>query len=346
MTPRDLVLEQIRHRETRLVPYTLSFEGDVAERLDAHYGGPQWRERNKTFIDATQIVIGDKKEPTGEKDRQRDPYGSIWRTDQRAFHLERPALPEPTLAGYRWPAPETFHANADWIAGARQMCKDKQGQTFLAVWLGWGLFETSWGIRGFENVMMDVAVEPDFYEALLDRIMEQYLVFIDFICTTLPEIDAIFLGDDWGDQRGVMIGPERWRALFKKRYARIYEAIHARGKIVISHSCGSVADIMPDIIDIGLDVLESVQPEAQGMNPYELKKRWGDKIAFWGGLGSQSIIPFGTPQQLRGEIKRLCSEMGRGGGYILAPSKALQPGTPTGNAAAILEAFTDQEVAK
>jgi uroporphyrinogen decarboxylase len=103
-----------------------------------------------------------------------------------------------------------------------------------------------------------------------------------------------------------------------------------------------VADIMPDIIEIGLDVLESVQPEAAGMNPYELKRKWGGKIAFWGGLGSQSTIPFGTPGEIKAEVRRLCREMGRGGGYILAPAKSLQPETPTANAVAVVEAFTNQ----
>ena len=97
---------------------------------------------------------------------------------------------------------------------------------------------------------------------------------------------------------------------------------------------------MPDLIDIGLDVLESVQPEASGMNPYELKKAWGDKITFWGCLGSQSTIPFGSPVEIHAEILRLRREMSEGGGYILAPAKALQPGTPTENAVAVVEAFT------
>jgi uroporphyrinogen decarboxylase len=112
---------------------------------------------------------------------------------------------------------------------------------------------------------------------------------------------------------------------------------------VIHHSCGSVAEIMPDIIEIGMDVLESVQPEAAGMNPYELKRKWGDKITFFGGLGSQSIIPFGTPAEIRREVRRLRTEMGRDGGYILAPAKALQPETPTENAAAVFEAFIEEQ---
>ena len=110
----------------------------------------------------------------------------------------------------------------------------------------------------------------------------------------------------------------------------------------MSHSCGSVAEIIPDLIEIGLDVLESVQPEAAGMNPYALKRRWGDRIAFWGCLGSQSTIPRGTPAGIRAEVRRLKKEMGRGGGYILAPAKPLQPETPTANAVAVFEAFTAQ----
>ena len=92
-----------------------------------------------------------------------------------------------------------------------------------------------------------------------------------------------------------------------------------------------------------LDVLESVQPEPAGMNPYELKRQWGEKITFWGGLGSQSTIPFGTPEEIKAEVSKLRREMGRGGGYILAPAKALQPGTPIENAVAVFEAFTGEE---
>ena len=118
---------------------------------------------------------------------------------------------------------------------------------------------------------------------------------------------------------------------------RIYEAARAQGKIVISHSCGSVVDIMPDMIEIGLDVLESVQPEARGMNPYELKRAWGDKITFWGCLGSQSTIPFGTPDEIRKRVKDLCEVMGKGGGYIVAPAHCIQPDTPLENVIAIYE---------
>jgi len=340
MTMRDIVLAQIHHEETPQVPYTLGFEGDVAERLDAYYGGTEWRERLKPYIVSVAVVDNAKKEPTEREGFHRDPYGSVWRMDRRPFHLEQPALPEPSLEGYRWPSPEEFFVDDEGIAEARRVCAEHKGSSFLLAGLGWGLFETSWGMRGFENVLMDVILEREFYEELLDRLTEQFLAYLDFTCRCLPEVDAIMFGDDWGHQQGVVVGPERWRELFKPRYARIYAAARERGKIVISHCCGSVADIMADIIEIGLDVLESVQPEARGMNPYDLKRKWGDRITFWGGLGSQSTIPFGTPEQIRAEVHRLRTEMSKGGGYILAPAKSLQPETPTENAVAVVEAFT------
>ena len=172
---------------------------------------------------------------------------------------------------------------------------------------------------------------------MLDRYAQLCLEVIGH-CADIPA-DGILLADDWGDQRGVLIGPERWRKFYKPRYRKIFEAVHSQGKKALLHCCGSVADIMADIVDIGLDVLESVQPEAAGMNPYGLKKQWGDKITFWGGLGSQSTIPFGTPEQLRTEIRKLRTEMGRGGGYILSPAKSLRPETPTANAVVVIEEF-------
>jgi uroporphyrinogen decarboxylase len=179
----------------------------------------------------------------------------------------------------------------------------------------------------------------DFFAEALDKIMNLYLNFVDYTCE-LP-VDGILFGDDWGDQRGVIIGPKRWRQFLKPRWAQVYGRVHAHGKIVMHHSCGSVASILPDIIEIGVDVLESVQPEAAGMNPYELKKQFGDKITFWG-LGSQSTIPFGAPEQIQAEVRRLKAEVGKGGGYILAPAKPLQLETPTENAVAVLEAFTEK----
>ena len=334
MTPRETVLEQIHHHETPTVPYTLEFEGDIAEQLDAHYGRPDWRDRLVQYVTTVQAVETNIRE-TVDEEHFRGGYGEIWRTDKLPWHLEKPALPDPTLDGYDFPTPERFY-RPEAKAQALETCQDRS-DVFLIGGLGWGLFERSWTLRGFENALIDAAVNEEFYAEMLDRLVELYLAFVAYTAD-LP-VDAIMFGDDWGDQRGVILGPERWRRLIKPRWARIYQAVRERGKIVITHCCGSIAEIMPDLIEMGLDVLESVQPEADGMNPYDLKARWGDKLTFWGGLGSQGTLGQGTPDEIRAEVTRLAGEMARGGGYILAPAKPLQAGMPLENAVAAVEAF-------
>jgi uroporphyrinogen decarboxylase len=339
MKPREIFKAQIEHRETETVPYTIDFDGDVDIELDEYYGNTAWRDSIRTFHKSAAVVNNRKRFPSDTPDLQKDVWGSTWRLDRRPEHLQEPGLRQPSFKGYRWPAPEEFFSDEKGIEAAKILCRQECEDHFIITRLGWGLLESSWGLRGYENAMMDMAAEPKFFEELLERLTEQILAYVAFTCDQLPEIDAIMFGDDWADQRGIMGGPERWRELFKPRYKRIYDLAHKRGKFVITHCCGSVIDIMPDVIEIGLDMFESVQPEARGMNPYGLKAEFGKDIAFWGCLGSQSTIPFGTPDEIRSEVRKLKREMGKGGGYILAPAKTLQPGTPVENAAAVVESF-------
>ena len=159
MTPRDIVLEQIYHRETKIIPYQLSFDysGDIAERLDIYYGGAQWRDKIQKFFAGQSIISTMKRSPTERgAGYSRDLYGSLWRDDLVPFHLESPALPTPSFDNYQWPAPELFFMSAEEISKARQLCQARKGQVFQFVQIPWGLFETSWGIRGFENILMDI----------------------------------------------------------------------------------------------------------------------------------------------------------------------------------------------
>ncbi len=198
--------------------------------------------------------------------------------------------------------------------------------SFTVVGAGFGLWDHCWHLRGFENAMVDSIAEPRFFEELVERFIQLILEAIA-LRSDIPS-DALMFGDDLGHQNGVMLGPDRWRKHFKKAYTTIFDAIHRQGEFSILHCCGSVDGIVGDLVDVGLDVLQSVQPEPRGMNPYELKRNYGDDITFWGCLGSQSTIPFGNPESITTEIHRLKREMSRGGGYILDGAKQLQPETP------------------
>jgi len=333
MKPREIVLEQIHHRETTPVPYTLGFEQDVGERLDKHFGGDAWRARLVPYTAHCGGVTGRSSEEI-DATHYRDAFGTVWRTDQLPAVVVEPGLKVPDFEGYDFPSPDTFLNQESRENAKKNASASPDALTIISP--GMCLWE-AWYIRGFEATLMDCVTEEDFYAELLERMTELTLALVA-ACADVPA-DAIMMGDDWGDQRGILIGPERWRRFVKPRYARIFQAIHDQGKLAIMHCCGSAADVMGDIVEIGLDVLESVQPEAGGMNPYALKKQWGDKLTFWGGLGSQRTIPFGTPDEIRDEIRHLRSEMSRGGGYILAPAKPLRPETPTENAVAVVEEF-------
>ncbi len=334
LTPRERVIAQIAHQETDYLPYTLGWEGDVDERLDAHYGSTAWRvlvDQSIRHIPTPNLAW----EETGEP-LYTDHFGTTWRLDRRPAHLEEPALKEPSLCGYTFPDLDALYTS-EWKIQATRACAELRDH-FTVAGFGFGLFERSWTLRGFTEALTDAAGDPDFYDTLIGQIAEHQLKIIERL-VELP-VDGIMFSDDWGYQQGVLLGPERWRRFLKPRLAAMYARVHQAGKYALSHCCGRITDIVPDLIGIGLDVLESIQPEA--MNPYALKREYGDRITFWGGLGSQSTIPFGTPREIADEVARLCREMGRGGGYILAPAKSLQPETPTENAAAVVEAFLGQ----
>jgi len=335
-TLKQRVIDQIEHKETDFIPYTLYYEGEVKEKIDDHYGTDSWENKIDNAIkhvpgpEGTDVV-------DEEKRLRKDWYGSTWTIDKRPCVMVEPALKEPTLEGYEFPDVESVW-NKEWESHALNYIQENQDYFLIAG--GPLIYERIWYMRGFENMLTDVALNTKFYEELFDALTEHYILQLDKVLA-LP-VDGIMFADDWGMQTGVTIGAKRWRKLIKPRMEKLYRRAHEAGKYTLTHCCGSIAEIMPDVIEIGLDVYESVQPEAKNNDPYQLKKQYGDKITFWGGLGSQSIIPFGKPEELKTEVKKLCREMGKGGGYILSSAKPFQPETPVDNAIAIIEAFLKQ----
>jgi uroporphyrinogen decarboxylase len=337
LTPKERVLSQIQHQETDRLPYEIRYEGDVQARLDEYYGNQDWRslvDNDIVRVPCTNLMMLD----IPASQAHRDPYGSVWRTDLRPYHLVEQPLKSPSLESYALPPVDAVF-ELGWKDQVLQTLDQSRDHFTVAVF-GAGLWERSWALRGFSELLTDVAAEPDFTAQLIASVAEHQLAIVEQLLQ-LP-CDGIFFMDDWGYQRGVLLGAKRWRRLLKPHLARIYARVHQAGKYVLHHCCGSIVEILPDIIEIGIDVLESVQPEAEGMNPYELKRRFGDQITFWGCLGSQSVIPFGTPTEIRAEITKLSREMGKGGGYILSPAKPFQPETPTENAAAVIESCIRQ----
>lgn len=336
MSPKELVYEAINHKETKFLPYTIEFESETIEKYKEYC--ETWEKKIVNHILQVGPIDTEKRKEIDEK-YVIDIYGSIWRIDLKPMHLEKPGLKNPDFKDYRFPQIEEFIDDERFFEVEKSINENKD--RFIVARIGFGLFERTWTICGFENALIWSITEPEFYEELLNKIYKLQSDFLD-VCLKFP-VDGIMFSDDWGDQKGVILGPERWRKFIKPKVAKLYEKVKKNGKIVLSHCCGSVYDIMDDIVEIGLDVLQSVQPEAKNMSPYNLKKRYGKKITFWGCLGSQSIIPFGKPDQLKREIECLCKEMGKGGGYILGCAKPIRPETPIENINVIIESFTNQK---
>ncbi|MDI7277327.1 MAG: uroporphyrinogen decarboxylase family protein, partial [Anaerolineae bacterium] len=167
---------------------------------------------------------------------------------------------------------------------------------------------------------------------LIEHIADWMLQSLDNLLSA--PVDAVMLTDDYADQRGMIFGIERFRRFFKPHWRRIFARIRKAGVYSLLHVCGNAAPAVPDLLECGLDCLESLQPEA--MDIYRLKREYGRDIRLWGGLGAQSTL-LDSPEAVRLEVRRLKREMGRGGGYVLAGAKGIMEDVPVANVVAYLE---------
>lgn len=206
-------------------------------------------------------------------------------------------------------------------------------ETFILGSQGWVLMERAWLLRGFENFMMDIVDERKKLEDLLDRITE-YQVEVSRTLVKMG-VDGIYTGDDYGTQRGCLLAPVTWRELIKPRLKRIWAVAKNEGLPVFHHTCGNVFDILADMVEIGLDVLLPVQPQA--MNIGVLADRYGDELTFMGGISTQKTLPFGTPEQVREEVRRCMDILGKNGGYIVSASHEIGSDCRMENLLAFLE---------
>ncbi len=198
------------------------------------------------------------------------------------------------------------------------------------------IFEIGWYLRGFEELMMDMVAQPEIAEALFEKITE--IRCKEAAQLASAGVDLLALGDDIGMQEGPIMSPSMWRQWLKPRLAKVIKsAKSANPDILISyHSDGKADAFVGELIEVGIDVLNPVQPEC--MDPVEIKRRYGDRLAFWGTIGIQRLMPFGTPQEVRTEVKRMIDTVGEGGGLLISPTHRLQPEVPWENIRAFVDA--------
>lgn len=241
--------------------------------------------------------------------------------DERSLSTYRP--PEPTR-------PELYHEAQRLITS--------YGKDYWIVGVTvTTIFESAWALRGLERMLTDFVADPDLADCLLDIPFRYHLT----AAKRLVEMgaDMIWTGDDVGAQHGMLLSPRCWRRFLKPRMAEFFAALKSLNPAVklAYHSDGNIESIIPDLIEIGLDVLNPVQPAC--MDPIKLKRQYGDKLSFWGTIDQQHTLPFGTPDDVRREVLDRLATVGRGGGLILAPTHHIQLDTPLENFWAMIRAI-------
>jgi len=339
MTAREIITKRLNHEGTNVTPYQLPIEEGLEKRIAEYYKDENWRTKKLRQFACEYLWVDTQQMRFVDDIYCYDAYGAKWRMDKRPWHLESPPLNEPSMEGYDFPGPEVFTGPVfrDKPDAIKRYNADTEHYRIIS--MGWGIFEHTWRVRGFENTLMDTITDEDFYEELTTRITDNYIEMLK-ACADVPA-DAFLFGDDWGDQRGIIIGAERWRKFIKPCWARIYAEVKRQGKKSIQHSCGSIADIYEDLIEIGLDCHESVQPEAYGMAPEVLQEKYKGRMAFWGCLGSQGVLNNGTVSEITREIKRLHNLFKDDGGYVLAPAKPLFDEMEVERAVAVIETLAE-----
>ena len=218
----------------------------------------------------------------------------------------------------------------------RKSAEDIKSRDLIAVGNGGSIFETSWYLRGLDNLLADFVLNEDLAAALLDNITEKCIRSAR--AAGIAGADLLGTGDDVGMQNRLMMSPDEWRRWIKPRFASVIAAAreHNPDIHVKYHSDGYIEPIIPDLIEIGVTILNPVQPEC--MDPVKLKKQYGDRLAFDGTIGIQTTMPFGTAEDVNAEVKLMIETVGKGGGLIIAPTHVLEPEVPIDNIKAFLEA--------
>ncbi len=331
MTKRDAVLKALRHQDVRPVPYYLDMTDEIAERMRRQTKDPLFfehsesylaQERNESFVELEGGLFRDQFGVVWDKGAQEGDFGVV----------HEYLLKEPSLAGYTFPEPDEKLICQKCERLAAQ--KDK----FTMYIIGFSLFERAWTLRSMEELLCDMLTEPEFVDELMDRIVEYNLKVVDIVARY--PIDCIFFGDDWGMQKGLITGYPLWKQFIAPRIQREYAYVKSKGMFVAQHSCGDCSQVFPDLVQSGLDIYNTFQPEVYDIEYF--KETYGDSITFFGGISTQTLLPYATPGEVKQEMERIIGILSENGGYIIAPTHAMPGDIPTGNVLAFLDVCKNQ----
>lgn len=324
----DPVQQIVKPGETILQKFHVDIRYITAHGPDSFRGGIEKNERNgRIWHDL------------------KDEFGVVWSMpDDQMLYMDISHHP---LANARiediaaYPFPDG--SDRSRFTGVRDTALKLHNETDYAVSTGIGgvIYETCWYLRGLEQWYFDMLANPGFCEALMEQILKYwYNYYTGFMEAVGDLVDVVMIGDDIAGQEGPLYSPDFYRSVVKPRQKKLVQHIHSLTKAKIwYHTCGSCIEYIPDLIDIGVDIINPVQISAFNMDPVRLKKQFGDHIVFWGGgIDAQHVLPFASPGQVREEVKKSMEAFKPGGGYIFNNVHNIQSGVPPENIVAMFEA--------
>ena len=349
MNSKERLLTAVNHEEPDRVPLHIDFTPEAAALLSNHLKlGDSTAEAYSGKVSEIPLVmehdllvawhgIATSYYQHEELDEYTCEWGIGWRwidiPNGRYTEISRrPLADESSLGSFSCPDP-----TEDWRYDSARELLSKHGDTHAIVGgMPCTFFEAAWYLRGYEAFLTDMMINKDFAHELLDKLYD-FQVVTGTILAKLG-VDILWLGDDFGTQNSLILSPEIWREFFKPRYGKLIQAfrdINPDVKIAY-HSDGNIEKLLPEYIEVGVDILNAVQPKS--MDPAHLKRRFGDNLTFWGTVDIQEIMPFGTPEDVFNEVKLRIETVGPNGGLIIGPSHNIQPDVPLENTLAFYEA--------
>jgi len=324
MTRRDIVLQALRHEKPDRLPYFMELSDETAVHMREYTGDACFfensgsylaQERNESFRDLGNGQFEDMFGVVWDRGVQEGDFGIV----------AREPLQEAEFGDYVFPEP-----NEKLI---REKCERlAKSDCFTMYIIGFSLFERAWTLRGMENLLCDMLQEPEFTHELFSRIVEYNLKVVDIVAEY--PIDCIFFGDDWGQQKGLIMGLPMWKKYIRPCLEKMYAHVKAKGMFVAQHSCGDCVSVFPDLVEMGLDIYNTFQPEVYDIE--FCKKEYGHKLTFYGGISTQRLLPFASPGEVEEEMERIIGVLSPDGGYILAPTHAMPGDIPPENVLAFL----------
>ena len=333
MTHKERLRRALQRQPVDRLPTQINLTATMAEKLAAHYGISSHKLPVHMGNHLVRLDISYPKRYSPGGHSLYDWWGAGHATSEEGYYInDSPLSDYKDLDTFAWPDPYA----PDLLDVATQIMQKYGDEYFIVPNFGWALFERAWSLRGFEQFFMDMALDTGFVEALLDRIVEIQLVLIHRFLEM--GVDGGYFGDDYGAQKELLFSPRMWRDLIKPRLQRLFAPFLERGLPVLLHSDGQIQQILPDLVEIGLTTLNPVQPEV--LDHLWLSDHFGDKLSFYGGISTQTILPQGTPEQVKAAVTECVRTLApEGTGLLIAPSHRLMSDVPIANVEALLIAF-------